>query len=260
MKKKKKRSLHSESIELLSSKSPFSYSEAYKSLRTNIDFVAATSNSKIIMLTSALSGEGKTSVSINLAISLAQSGKKVVLVDCDLRRPKVERYLKLKNSSKFGVSTVLNGTSDVDSVIGLVEDLQLYVVLSGPIPPNPSELLASERLPQMLQHLAERFDYVICDTAPISIVTDAAVLGKHCDGALLVIRHNFATYEQVQVALDRLRSVDIKIFGTVVNQYNALEDITYSWGTYKYYGRYYGRYYGKYYGKSYDNYEYYSEK
>lgn len=221
--------------EILTTKLPFIYTEAYKALRTNVEFVAASNNAKKILITSSLSGEGKTCLSINLALSLAQTGKKVIILDCDLRKPKVHRYLRIKHSAQYGVSTVLGGTTELDSAIGYLEDLNLYVMLAGPTPPNPSELLNSERAGAMLDKLAERFDFVICDTAPAAIVTDAVALAQNCDGAIFVIRQNYASVDQVREAITRLENVNTKIFGTVLNDYNARDDSSNYYGQYYYY-------------------------
>lgn len=221
--------------EILNQKLPFMYTEAYKALRTNVEFISATNKAKKILITSSLSGEGKTCLSINLAISLAQTGKKVIILDCDLRKPKVHRYLRIKHSSQYGVSTVINGTAEMDSSIGYLEDINLYVMLAGPTPPNPSELLNSEKAKELFDSLAERFDYIICDTAPASIVTDAVALSKHCDGVIFVIRQNYATTDHVKEAISRLEGVNAKILGTILNGYDAKDDNSAYYGQYYYY-------------------------
>ncbi len=244
MKKSMKKKANRDGLgEVLTSKLPFIYTEAYKALRTNVEFLSVSNDAKKILVTSTLSGEGKTCLSINLAISLAQTGKKVIILDCDLRKPKVHRYLRIKHSSQYGVSTVLGGTAELDSAIGYLEELNLYVMLAGPTPPNPSELLNSERSKAMFDKLADRFDYIICDTAPTAIVTDAVALSQNCDGVVFVIRQNYATVEQVREAISRLDNVNAKILGTVLNDYNAAEDST----------SYYGQYYYYYSNKHYEN-------
>ncbi len=236
MKKSMKKKINKDSAaDILTSKQPFVYTEAYKALRTNVEFLASANNYKKFVITSSLSGEGKTCLSINLAISLAQTGKKVVLLDCDLRKPKVHRYLRIKHSSKFGISTVLSGTTELDNAIGYLDDLKFYVMLAGPTPPNPSELLNSERARDMLQKLEERFDYIICDTAPAAIVTDAVALSQNCDGAILVIRQNYATIDQVKEVVTRYEAVNSKILGTVLNNYNSAEDSSSYYDQYYYY-------------------------
>lgn len=210
---------------LLNTKLPFVYTEAYKSLRTNIEFLSTADNAKKIFVTSALSGEGKTCFSINLAISLAQTGKKVIVVDCDLRKPKLQKYLRVKHTAQYGVSTVLGGAIELDSAIGYIESLNIYVLLAGIIPPNPSELLSSERSKAMFEKLSENFDYIICDTPPATVVTDAVSLSKNCDGAILVIRQNYATKPQIREVINKLETVGTKIFGAVLNNYNEHYDV-----------------------------------
>lgn len=230
-----------ENFEVLSENSSFAYAEAFKTLRTNIEFVAATEKSKVIMTLSTLAGEGKTTVSINLAIALAQSSKKVLLIDCDMRRPKVQRYLRIKSSAKYGLSTVLNGTSEYEQAIGFIEELGVYVMLAGPTPPNPSELLASNRCAEMFKELGNRFDYIICDTPPVSIVSDALVLSKYTDGATLVVRQDYASTAQIKDAVEKLKTVDVKLLGTILNNYDekTASGYKYSYDKYYRYGAYY---------------------
>lgn len=228
-----------ETFEALNENTPFKYLEALKSLRTNLEFVSGTEGCKTIMLVSSLSGEGKTTLSINLAIALAQSGKKVLLMDCDLRRPKVQRYLRIKHASEQGVSTVLNGATDIQSAIGFIEEHGIYVMLSGPTPPNPSELLASEKAKFMFEELRSRFDYIICDTPPVYIVADSAALSKYMDGAILVVRQNYASRNQILETVNRLKVVDTNILGTVLNDYDSKADSYYKYDKYYKYHAYY---------------------
>lgn len=235
----KKRKHISSNFELLSDRSPFAYAEAFKSFRTNLEFVSATENCKTIMMVSALSGEGKTTASINLAIALAQDGKKVLLADCDLRRPKVQRYLRIKHTSQYGVSTVLNGTTDIDNAIGYIEELGIYVMLSGTTPPNPSELLASDNSMKMFSELKTRFDYIICDTPPVSIVADTIAFSRYMDGAILVVRQNYASRSQIAESVNRLKTVDANILGVVLNDYDSKVDTYYKYDKYYSYNYYY---------------------
>ena len=237
---KKKVRHTAESFEVLSDSSSFVYSEGMKALRTNIEFVAATDACKVIMITSAVSGEGKTSMSINLAVALAQNGKRVLVVDCDLRRPKIQRYLRIKTAQDCGTSTVLNGTADLDSAIGYVEELGIYVMLSGTVPPNPSELLASNNAAKMFERIRDRFEYIILDTPPVTVVSDAAVMSKYIDGAVMIVRQNYASRNQLIDAVERLRTVDTKLLGAVFNHYNSKLDHEYGYGyTDTYYSGYY---------------------
>ena len=235
-----KKTRHSvDTFEVLSDKTPFSYSEAFKSFRTNVEFVSSIDNCKAIMMVSALSGEGKTTACINLAIALAQNGKKVVICDCDLRRPKVQRYLRIKASSKNGVSTVLGGSCAIDNAIGFVEDLNIYVMLSGPVPPNPGELLASDNAKALIEELKTRFDYIICDTPPVSIVSDTLAFSKHIDGAIMVVRQNYAVRNEITDAVSKLRTVDTNMLGMILNDYDSKIDASYKYDKYYSYKNYY---------------------
>ena len=242
---KKKKHRTSDGFEVLTANSPFAYSEAFKSLRTNLEFVSSTDNCKTIMMVSALSGEGKTTVSINLAIALAQDGKKVLLCDCDLRKPKVQRYLRIKHSSEYGVSTVLSGSSEIDSAIGFVEELGIYVMLSGPTPPNPSELLASESSKRMFEELKTRFDFIICDTPPVAIVADSVAFSKYMDGAIMIVRQNYSTRSQITESLEKLGNVGTNLLGVVLNNYDSKGDNNYKYEKYYNYRSYYAYGYEK---------------
>lgn len=239
LKSKKRKGL--ETFEVLSDKSSFAYAEAFKTLRANVEFIAATEKSKVLMTISTLAGEGKTTVSINLAIALAQSSKKVLLIDCDMRRPKVQRYLRIKHSAQYGLSTALSGSSEYEQAIGFVEELGIHVMLSGPTPPNPSELLASDKCDEMFKELLSRFDYIICDTPPVSIVSDALVLSRNIDGAMLVVRQDYASTSQVKEIIEKLETVNVKVLGTVLNNYDekTASGYKYSYDKYYRYGSYY---------------------
>ena len=232
-KNRKKRS--SEAFEILSDKTEFAYAEAFKALRTNFEFVTAAENRKVIMLASTLAGEGKTTVSINLAVALAQSNKRVLVIDCDLRRPKIHRYLRVKNLAQHGASTVLGGTADIDSAIGYIEELGIYAMLAGPIPPNPSELLSSENCQKMFESLRDRFDYIICDTPPVSVVSDGLALSRFVDGAILVVRQNYASRSQIMQAREKLENLDADLLGVVFNHYDSKADSSYKYKYDKYY-------------------------
>ena len=162
-----------------------------------------------------------------------------MLCDCDLRRPKVQRYLRIKASSKNGVSTVLNGSCTIDNAIGYVEELGIYVMLSGPIPPNPGELLASDNSRAMIEELKTRFDYIICDTPPISIVSDTLAFSRYTDGAVVVVRQNYAARNEISEAVEKLRTVDTNMLGMILNDYDSKIDANYKYDKYYSYKNYY---------------------
>lgn len=212
---------------------PFNYVESFKSLRTNLNFIAATEKLNTFVLTSAIPGEGKSNTAINLAISLAEDGKSVVLVDCDLRKPSLNRYLKLGHNYK-GVTDILTGSADVEDALIQFEDLGIHVLLAGAVPPNPSEMLSAEPMKVLVEQLKNAFDYVILDTPPVSVVTDAAILGRYADGALLCVRSNFAPKETVQLAKERLTAVGVRILGVVLTGFDAKNDAKSSAYSYTY--------------------------
>ena len=217
-----------DTFEVISDKTPFSYNEAFKTFRTNVEFSASVDNCKTLMLVSALSGEGKTTASVNLAVALAKNGKKVLLCDCDLRRPKIQRYLRIKASSQSGVSTVLNGSCSIDNAIGYVEELGIYVMLSGPIPPK-----------SILEELKTKFDFVICDTPPVGIVSDAVAFSQYMDGAVMVVRQNYASNNEIADAVSKLRAVETNLLGVVLNDYDSKYDTNYKYDKYYSYKYYY---------------------
>ncbi|MBE6736621.1 MAG: CpsD/CapB family tyrosine-protein kinase [Ruminococcaceae bacterium] len=202
---------------------PFNYVESFKSLRTNLNFIAATEKLNTFILTSAIPGEGKSNTAINLAITLAEDSKSVVVVDCDLRKPSLNRYLKLGRNFK-GVTDILTGNATVEDALIQFEDLGIHVLTAGAVPPNPSEMLSAEPMQKLVKDLKAAFDYVILDTPPVSVVTDAAILGRYADGALLCVRSDFAPKETVQLAKERLTAVGVRILGVVLTGFDAKND------------------------------------
>ena len=199
---------------------PFQYQEAFKSLRTNLKFLAMGKSCKKIIMTSAIPGEGKSSVSINLAVSLAEAGSKVLLIDCDLRKPALHRYLKLDKTSYKGLTHVLSGGALTDAILNM-KSLNLHIIIADAIPPNPAELLGSARMKTMVEELEKHYDYIIFDTPPVSVVTDAAVLSQYADGVILVIRQNHATFDEVELAKRNLDTVHANILGAVLNDFDT---------------------------------------
>lgn len=199
---------------------PFNYREAYKSLRTNVKYIAATEEAKSFVITSALQMESKSNISVNLAITLAEEGKRVILLDCDFRKPTIQRYLKI-NMQGRGITNVLMGDCPVGDALHHVDELNIDVLPVGTVPPNPTELLASNRMQVVLQALRNVYDYVIIDTPPVSVVTDAAIIGGMADGVFLVVRSNFAPVEMVQLAKKKLDDVHVKIFGVILSRFDA---------------------------------------
>lgn len=189
-------------------------SEAYRQLRTNLQFVSVGAPPKIMVVTSAMPGEGKSSVAGNLALSLSRAGGRVCLIDGDLRRPSIAQYFGLVGDA--GLSTVILGRASVDDVLQPV-DSGLYAITSGAIPPNPTELLGTPAYTRMLSELRERFDTVIVDAPPVLPAADAAVLAAAADGVIFVVQASRTGREQVERALAGLSQVHARVLGAVLN-------------------------------------------
>lgn len=225
--------------ETIVSKNPKSpISEAFRTMRTNIQFTSIDKELKSLAITSSVQEEGKSTIVSNLAISIAQEGKKVIIVDGDLRKPKVHKRFTLPNSS--GLTNVLAGSNTLEDVVYNPSNIEgLSVITSGPIPPNPSELLSSKSMKKLLKDLKDKYDMVIIDTPPVGLVTDSAVVSTLVDGTLLVIEAGRPEIGQVQHAKELLDKVDANIIGTVLNKLSLKEG---KYGSYKYeqYSMYYG--------------------
>ena len=209
--------------------------EAYKTLRTNIEF--SGDDIKVICVTSATPNEGKSSVSFELAISYAQMGKKVLLVDADLRKS-VMRQRHKKGKVRLGLANYLVGKAKLEDALCTTDVRNMDMIFSGPVPPNPSELLGNNRFKKMIADAREYYDMVIIDTPPLGSVIDTAVVSKSCDGAVIVVSCGDVSYRFVRKVKDQLGVAGIRILGVVLNKVNIS-------------GKgYYGKYYGKYYGNS----------
>jgi capsular exopolysaccharide synthesis family protein len=194
-------------------------SESFRSLRTNLTFVDAAEHLQSIVVTSSLPGEGKSTVTANLALSLAQAGGRVCLVEADLRRPKVLSYMGLDGS--VGLTDALVGRADVVDVFQQYGEMDLWVLGAGPIPPNPSELLGSARMSKLLDDLRGRFDHVLLDAPPVLPVTDAVVLATQVDGVIVVAGSGIIEHDQLSSVMDSLESVNASVLGLVLNRVPA---------------------------------------
>ena len=199
---------------------PFQFVEAYKSLRTNLEFLSASSGCKVILITSSAPEEGKSNVAINLATTMAAGGKKVVLVDGDLRKGSLSRYLHL-NRNRPGISNVVANQCTLADALVRFKNVQFTLLPVGPLPPNPSEMLATPAVEALFKGLREYYDYVIVDTPPASVVTDAAVMCRFADGAILVVRPGVTTTQGAQLSKKNLEAVHAHILGVVLNGYDA---------------------------------------
>lgn len=228
------------SIPLITGDVPFEYAEAYKALRTNFNFSAVDGGNRKVLITSAIPDEGKSSVAINFAISLTQVGKRVLLIDADLRKPSAHLYLNIKRNPECNVATVLAGSATLEESI--IETIHGFDVLIGGVtPPNPAELISSHAMAALLDQALESYDYVICDAPPVGLVTDAAALSNLCDGVLFVVRQGFAKKNMVQGAIHKLQTVNAKILGIIMNQYDLSDASNKDYSYYGHYGKY-GKY------------------
>lgn len=200
---------------IINSNSEFAVVEAYKSIRTNIMYsMPKTEGAKTIVVTSPAAGEGKTTTCINLAQTFAQVNARVLLLDCDLRKPKVHRYLRLDR--KEGLSNVLCGFAGLDTALKMNVRENLDVLTAGDTPPNPAELLQTNEFAKIMTILKKVYDYIIIDTPPITVVTDATSVIKHSDGVVLLLKKGVTTYDMVDDAMDKLNKIDANILGTVL--------------------------------------------
>jgi succinoglycan biosynthesis transport protein ExoP len=193
-------------------------SEAYRSLRTAL-LLSSARELKVVAVTSAAAGEGKTATSTNLAIVLSQLGRPVLLVDADLRRPRLHQVFKVSNQT--GLVSHLASTVDADEIVHATTIPNLWITPSGPLAPNPSELLSSDRMYEWLRVVRTRFEYVIIDTPPALAVTDATIVGVIADGVVLTLRSGKVTREEARLCRDRLRQAEVRVLGAVLNRYRS---------------------------------------
>lgn len=219
-------------------KKNFGYDEAIKTLRTNIRFCGK--NIQTIMLTSSNPNEGKSSITFDLACSLAETGKKTLLIDADIRKSVFVSRYQIK-SDVLGLSQYLSGQIDLDDVLYHTNVEYMDMVFSGPYSPNPSELLEEPGFDKMIQWARSEYDYILIDTPPIGSVIDAAIVAKACDGAVMVIESGAASYRMVQRGKEQLEKSGCRILGVVLNKVDRERS-----GYYGKFGRYgkYKPYYG----------------
>ncbi len=206
--------------------------EAYRTIRTNVDYLARTNDLKVIALTSPSIGEGKTTTTANLGLTMAQTGKRVVAVSCDLRKPRLHRFFDVSNAR--GLTDLLTADAPIGSIAARAGEKTMRVIPSGPIPPNPSELLGSDAMLQVLQGIRTQADYVLVDTAPVLAVSDAAILAPRCDGVIVVVDATSTTRTAVKVLREQLEQVGSRILGGIYNNFDPKHTKSYP-GYYRYY-------------------------
>ncbi|MDF2588415.1 MAG: hypothetical protein K0S41_2256 [Anaerocolumna sp.] len=202
-------------IEDKSEDTNFVLTEAYKSLRTNLRFTVRSDSCKKIIVSSPIPREGKSTTSTNLAIAIAQTGAKVLLMDCDLRKGRLHTFFSLKNTA--GISDTLSGMADVRDIIRPTNHLNLHVITLGQIPPNPAELLGSMQMEELISILDKEYDYILIDTPPVNIVSDCLSLVKLVDGVIVVVRENITTHPNITNALSKFELAKANLLGFVIN-------------------------------------------
>ena len=207
-------------------------SEQYRAIRTNIEYSNVDQNTKTILVTSSDKNEGKTTTVSNLAVSFANLNKKVLLIDCDLRNPSIHKMFRLNNI--YGLTDILAKDRAVDKCIQKTELENLYVLTAGSTPPNPAEILSSEKMKNLIEDLKNIYDYIFIDTPPIGLVTDAGVLSSFTDGVVLVVKSESVEKKYLEETKKKLDAVDARILGAILNSYKS-EQKDYNY--YSYYGK-----------------------
>lgn len=237
-----------ETIELRNiRKHSYTKTESLRALKTNLQFCG--DDVKTILFTSSIPDEGKSTVTFDLARSLTESGKSVLLIDTDMRKSVLAGRLRAKTLEKSeiqGLSHYLSGQKKLTEVLYATQIPKLFMIFAGPSVPNPTEILEKKYFVELMEFAREQFDYVLIDCAPIGAAIDAAIVAKHCDGAVLVIAQGVANSRMISSVKKQLEASGVRILGAVLNKVK-MENNHYG----KYYGRYYGSYYGSYYGNYY---------
>ncbi len=226
----------------LSGASPFALTEAYKAVRTNLLFSLAADSRTTFLISSPGVGEGKSTTSANLAITLAQTSAKVLLIDADLRKPTQHKIFRVDNS--HGLSSFLVGMESLAESLKSNVEPRLDLFPSGPTPPNPSELLGSKNMGILLQKLEEHYDYILIDTPPVNVVSDALVLSGKTAGVALVVKHCSTAYEELRRAIEAIQFANSRVLGVILANVDESKD-SYTRGYNKYgYSKRYGYGYG----------------
>lgn len=210
---------------------PFAVVEAYKAIRTNLTFLLATSETKVFGITSPEAGEGKSTTSVNMAIAFSQLGDKVLLIDADMRKSSIHKKLKIENNA--GLSNVLAGFNNYSEVITHINDT-FDVITAGQVPPNPSELLGSARFKELVEAVGREYSYVIIDTPPMDVVTDALVIAPHTAGLVLVVKDHVTPTDAINRAIEAAKFANINILGAVMNAANPKSGRGYGYCKYGY--------------------------
>ena len=214
----------------------YSIRESFKALRTN--FLFCGTEYKSVLITSCVKNEGKSTVSIELSKSLALSEKKVLLIDADLRKSMFASKYTTNDGNISGLSEYLSGQAEYDDILFGTQNENLHLIFAGAVPPNPVELLGSQKFADLMNKAREEYDYIIVDAAPLGAVIDASVISNFCDGAAIVISSNEIGYRFAKEVKQQLEKSNCKILGAILNRVPTKSS--------SYYSRYYRKYYGKY--------------
>jgi capsular exopolysaccharide synthesis family protein len=207
-------------------------SEQFRILRTNLQYILPVKQStNTLLVSSSISGEGKSFIATNIAGVMAVSGKKTVILEFDIRKPKILKGLGMETKNNKGISNYLVGKASLEEIIQKVPDTEnLYVIPCGPIPPNPAELILNDRLKELFDEVKRVFEMVIIDTAPIGLVSDGFVLGEHADAAIYIVRHNYTFKKQLEMIQGVYQENKLPNMSLVINDVGAMVG----------YGKYYG--------------------
>lgn len=221
---------------------PFAVVEAYKTIRSNLMFLLgkAEQGGNVMAVTSSNAGEGKSTTAVNLAVAFSQLEDKILVIDADMRRSSAHKKLKLSNDC--GLSNVLAGLNKFEDAVQIISD-NFHVLTAGQTPPNPSEMLSSRRFAELIKYARENYDYVLIDTPPLNVVSDAVMLAPHTDGMVFVLRDGYTPNYTIKRAIATLEFTDNKILGAVMNGANPRSGGKYIYRRYSYRGRYYNNYY-----------------
>ncbi len=215
-------------ISILKKDTDFATQEAFKKIRTNLQFSTTGEGCKKVIVTSSVPDEGKSMVAANLAISLAQAGQRVLIIDADLRNPTAHRFFKTNQLP--GLSEILAGLKDVNDCLMQLGSMSLYLITAGTIPPNPAELLGSEAMSKLLDKLSSFYDYIVIDSTPVIVVSDTMNLVDKVHGVVVVVRENMTEHKEVQQTLASLEYANAKILGLVLNGSKEIRQKEYSYG------------------------------
>lgn len=216
---------------VLTETTPFIITEAYNMARTNLTFALSTSDKNIVVVTSCNPAEGKSTNCANFAITLANAGSKVLLIDSDLRKPTMHKLLKLGNNK--GLSSIISGQCSINDARNIDVRPNLDVITAGPIPPNPSELLSSQIMVTCLELLSKKYDYICIDTPPVNVVSDALLYNNLSAGIIFIVRENSTHHTDITSALEKIKITNGKVLGFIKTACNPEEKSSNSY-SYKY--------------------------